>query len=193
MSDNGQETPATLTTTALHTHTRLQARPFNGGVAEIEMHALARMKNIASLIGVLSLGLCYASAAAETPTAKSNRDYVNQMMVQIAGHEDEPAGKVFRNIHIPWLKNTPAGTFLSIMEGEYSAALGVGCLHCHVGGDFSKDDKRPKRAAREMAAMHYEINQQLAKMKNLEPKPEDRFINCATCHRGSVDPHSIEQ
>jgi len=52
--------------------------------------------------------------------------------------------------------------------------------------DFSKDDKRTKRAAREMAAMHFTINQQLAKMQNLEPNPQGHFINCSTCHRGAI-------
>jgi hypothetical protein len=78
---------------------------------------------------------------------------------------------------------------LDIMNGGYSRALGVRCTHCHVEQDFASDDKRPKRAAREMAAMHLTINQTLARMGNLESSPEDRFINCATCHRGQVDPY----
>jgi len=74
------------------------------------------------------------------------------------------------------------------MNLGYSRALGVKCTHCHVKTDFSKDDKRPKRAAREMALMHFSINQQLAKMENLEPNPQGHFINCSTCHCGSVKP-----
>jgi hypothetical protein len=45
----------------------------------------------------------------------------------------------------------------------------------------------PKRAARKMFAMHRSINDQLAKMQSLEANPRGHFINCSTCHRGSVD------
>jgi len=144
------------------------------------------MKIVSLMVLTLSAG-CVASAQASA-AARSNQAAVDDLMTQIAGHEGEPASKVFHNIQLPWFKNTPAGTFLSIMKDGYSAALGVRCAHCHVEGDFSKDDKRPKRAAREMAAMHFGINQQLAKMKDLKPRPAGRFINCSTCHRGSVDP-----
>ena len=74
------------------------------------------------------------------------------------------------------------------MNLGYTCALGVNCKYCHVEDDFSKDDKRPKRAAREMAVMHFSINQQLANMQELEPNPQGHFINCSTCHRGSVKP-----
>jgi hypothetical protein len=74
------------------------------------------------------------------------------------------------------------------MNFGYSRALGVQCTHCHEEADFSSDAKRPKRAAREMALMHTSINQQLAKMENLEPNPKGHNINCAICHRGAVKP-----
>jgi formate-dependent nitrite reductase cytochrome c552 subunit len=79
------------------------------------------------------------------------------------------------------------------MNGGYSRALGVSCNHCHVEQDFASDDKRPKRAAREMAVMHRMINEQLKKMQNLETKSEERAINCATCHRGAINPMSSER
>jgi hypothetical protein len=101
----------------------------------------------------------------------------------------EPASAVFKNLKIDWLKDEPADNFLGIMNGGYARALGVRCTHCHVEDDFASDDLRPKRVAREMAVMHYGINQQLARMEHLEDPPQDRFINCATCHRGRVDPH----
>jgi hypothetical protein len=75
------------------------------------------------------------------------------------------------------------------MDGGYARALGVGCTHCHVEGDFASDDKRPKRVAREMAAMHHAINQQLLAMRHLKGEADERFIKCATCHHGAVDPH----
>ena len=116
---------------------------------------------------------------------ETNDAFVASIREQIKGHEKEPASKVFKNVQ--WLKDTPAATFLVIMNIGYSRGLGVTCTHCHVETDFSSDEKRPKRAAREMQALHKSINDQLSKMQNLQPKP-DHFINCTTCHRGSTDP-----
>jgi len=129
-----------------------------------------------------------ASAMKEPSTQDVNDALVQQISKQIAGHEQEPAGHVFKNIQLDVLKKAPAARLLLIMNLGYSSALGVTCKHCHVEEDFSKDDKRPKRAAREMALMHFSINQQLAKMENLEPNPQGHFINCSTCHRGSIKP-----
>jgi hypothetical protein len=126
--------------------------------------------------------------AQANPNQEMNNGYVQQLSQKIAGQENEPAEKVFKNIRIEWFKNVPAGRFLRIMNGGYSRALGVACTHCHVVPDFASDDRRPKRAAREMAVMHKMINDQLGKMQNLELKPEERFINCSTCHRGAINP-----
>lgn len=109
-------------------------------------------------------------------------------MEKIKGHENEPAEKVFKNVRI--LKGIPAANLVDIMNYGYSHALGVTCRHCHVETDFSSDDKRPKRAAREMAVMHRSINDQLRKMENLEQPTDKRNINCGVCHRGAVDPNA---
>jgi hypothetical protein len=129
----------------------------------------------------------------DIPVQKMNDAFVQKITRQIAGHEKEPAGKVFKNIQISLFKDVPAATFLIIMNEGYSRALGVMCTHCHASTDFSSDSKRPKRAAREMAAMHRSINEQLAKMQNLDSNPQGHLINCSTCHRGAVDPLASEQ
>jgi len=85
----------------------------------------------------------------------------------------------------------PAGTFLGIMNGGYRKALGVTCTHCHVEGDFVSDEKRPKKAAREMQAMHRGIDDQLRKLQHLDIPEDKRLINCATCHRGAIDPRNV--
>jgi hypothetical protein len=121
-----------------------------------------------------------------SPTQEINNRFVKQISESIAGRENLPAEQVFKNIQ--HLKGVPAGRLLRIMNGGYSRALGVACTHCHVEQDFSSDDKRPKRAAREMALMHRSINEQLGKMQNLEPRPQGRAINCSTCHRGAINP-----
>jgi hypothetical protein len=121
---------------------------------------------------------------------ESNAAFAKQWMDKIAGHEKDPAGAVFKNVQ--WLKDVSAATFLSIMEGGYARALGVTCTHCHVETDFSSDDKRPKRAAREMAAMHRMVNERLKGMQHLKPSP-NHAMNCSTCHRGVVDPLSTDK
>jgi hypothetical protein len=127
--------------------------------------------------------------ATKEPTNQEINDaFVQKISKQIAGHEQEPAAQVFRNIQFDVLRKAPASRLLLIMNLGYSRALGVNCTYCHVEADFSKDDKRPKRAAREMALMHFSINQQLAKMRELDPNPQGHFVNCSTCHRGSVKP-----
>lgn len=133
-----------------------------------------------------------ASDKTPQPSVQETNDaYAERIKRQIAGHEQEPAEQVFKNIQ--WFKGVPAGRLLAIMNLGYSRALGVTCTHCHDDSDFSKDDKRPKRAAREMAAMHRSINDQLTKMENLEPNPKGHFINCTTCHRGAVNPNGPEK
>jgi hypothetical protein len=131
-----------------------------------------------------------AVARDQQPTIQETNDrFVRDWTTRIAGREMEPAGKVFQNVRLEWFKHIPAGQFLDIMNGGYAKALGVRCTHCHDDQDFSSDAKRPKRAAREMAVMHWDINQRLRRMENLKSSENDRLINCATCHRGKVDPH----
>lgn len=132
-----------------------------------------------------------STAAAAAPPSdsvqRSNDEAARRVLARIAGREQDPAGQVFTNVK--YLANVPARTFVSIMQNGYAKALGVGCAHCHVAGDYGSDDKRPKRAAREMQTMHRMINQELQKMDELEtPKTANRAINCSTCHRGVAIP-----
>ena len=129
-----------------------------------------------------------AVVAQQSPNQEINNRFVQQHLERIKGRENEPAERVFKNIQIPGFKTVPAGRLLLIMNRGYSRALGVNCTHCHVESDFSSDEKRPKLAAREMSAMHRMINDQLKQMKHLKSPPDDRSINCSTCHRGGTDP-----
>ena len=134
---------------------------------------------------------------ATPPNSQQNQDVNERLLKQLSGRikgrENDRADEVFENIQIPWLKPVPAAVFLRIMNGGYSRALGVSCRHCHVEDDFASDDKRQKRAAREMATMHRAINEQLGKMEHLETPTADRSINCATCHRGAVSPLAADR
>ena len=120
------------------------------------------------------------------PNQEQNDQVAKAVLERIAGRENEPAELVFKNIQS--LKGVPAGRLVRVMNMGYSRALGVSCLHCHYGPDYSSDEKRQKRAAREMMAMNKMINDRLQSLENLEGKPEEHVVNCSTCHRGHVDP-----
>ncbi|MGQ0649335.1 MAG: photosynthetic reaction center cytochrome c subunit family protein [Gemmatimonadaceae bacterium] len=154
-----------------------------------------------AVVVILSAGACQrrntlpAVSAAAVPDAgvdsiqRINDRYEAAVLAAISGRERAAAESVFTNIRLPHLKSVPADQFVGIMNGGYAKALGVTCVHCHTPRDFASDEKRAKRAAREMALMHFGINRQLERMEHLATQPPDgRFINCATCHRGMVNP-----
>ncbi|MFN0111844.1 MAG: photosynthetic reaction center cytochrome c subunit family protein [Blastocatellia bacterium] len=148
--------------------------------------------SIASRQSYIREPIAQDSAASSSNQVSSNqeinRSFVKQISEKIAGRENEKAGRVFKNIKLPGYKDVPAKQFLLVMDLGFSQGLGVTCTHCHAEQDFALDDKRPKQAAREMVLMLKTISERLEKMKGLNSKPEDRGINCATCHRGAVIP-----
>ena len=126
----------------------------------------------------------------QTTTSQSDKPFdqaqaLADLRKAIAGREDKPAGEVFKNIQM--LKAMPAARLLRVMELGYAKSLGVNCTHCHVAGQWEKEDKPTKQIARDMAAMAANINnEQLKKIKNL--KSAEPVINCTTCHRGQTKP-----
>jgi hypothetical protein len=126
----------------------------------------------------------------QTTTGQSDKPFdqaqaLADLRKAIAGQEDKPAGEVFKNIQM--LKAMPAARLLRVMELGYAKSLGVNCTHCHVAGQWEKEDKPTKQIARDMAAMAANINnEQLKKIKNL--KSAEPVINCTTCHRGQTKP-----
>ncbi|HEY1271728.1 MAG TPA: c-type cytochrome [Terriglobales bacterium] len=114
-----------------------------------------------------------------------NDEKVAEVLKQIAGKEDQPAGAVFKNIQR--FAGVPAARMLKIMQFGFSNSLGVSCAHCHVSGQWDKEDKPAKQVARDMGQMVQTINNDLLKnIKNLKsPNP---VVNCTTCHRGQVKP-----
>ncbi len=89
------------------------------------------------------------------------------------------------------------GEVVAIM-GQFTRALGVRCVHCHVEEerdgamfrDFAADDKPTKRIAREMLRMVSSINAQLANLPERAAPPVR--VQCATCHRGAVRPRMLQ-
>lgn len=120
----------------------------------------------------------------DSVTLERNR-YVAQVRQQIAGKEQLPSSQVFRNVTV--LGDVPAGRLLGIMNVGFGKSLGVSCTHCHVAGEWAKEDRTQKQTARAMWKMVATINNDLLKnIPNLEgPGP---VVNCTTCHRGQVKP-----
>ena len=121
-----------------------------------------------------------------TPAAEFNQaEAIAKLKERIKGKEQEPAEKVFKNIHS--MKGVPSGRFLAIMEFGYARSLGVNCTHCHTPEKWETEDKPQKQIARDMAAMVAKINgEHLKNIKNL--KSENPIVNCTTCHRGEIKP-----
>lgn len=124
-------------------------------------------------------------AARRDSIAKDRENLYNEALAKIAGRENQPAESVYKNIKL--FKGQPAGRVLRIMAMGFDPALGVSCSHCHVVGEYDKEDKPTKQIARDMAAMVTAINTQyLANIKNLRsPNPS---VSCSTCHRGQTRP-----
>lgn len=114
------------------------------------------------------------------PASPETLQHLDTLRKQIAGKETLPASEVFKNIQV--LKDAPAGRLLAVMRVAYAASLGVECSHCHVPGEWEKDDKEPKAVARKMWAFMLETNQRLAAIR------KGAGINCTTCHRGQTKP-----
>ena len=144
-----------------------------------------------------------ATAAASTPNAAAggparrippSRDslaklravYVAQIMQQIAGHENEPAERVFKNVQV--LKGLTAVELVRKMDQDYSVAMSWNCTNCHrlaAQGNFASDTATDKRRARFMQQMTNDIN--AVQLPKLYPK-DTPHVDCVTCHRGYNEP-----
>lgn len=121
----------------------------------------------------------------QQPVPFNQQQALEALRKQIAGKEQQPASEVFKNITL--YKNMPAARLLLVMEMGFARSLGVDCTHCHLPGEWEKEDKPTKQIARDMSAMTTTINRELLpKIKNL--KSETPIVNCTTCHRGQVKP-----
>ena len=157
-----------------------------------------RISKIAWLGPLLTIGIAHglqekasnslaSPAEPSTPAAikQFNDDKVAELSRQIAGRENQPAEVVFKNIKI--LTGIPAGRLLKIMQLGYSQSLGTSCAHCHIPGQWEKDDKKPKQIARDMSKMTHAIVFDL--LTNIDGiKDRNPLVNCTTCHRGQLKP-----
>ena len=92
----------------------------------------------------------------------------------------QTAGQSFKNVQV--LKDIPA-TQLEPTMAFISGSLGVRCTYCHVAGQFEKDDKPTKAAARRMIKMVLDLNKGSFNGQGA--------VSCFTCHRGKPTPVSV--
>ena len=93
-------------------------------------------------------------------------------------------------------KDIGKGELIGIMRG-YAGALGVRCIHCHVGDDpnslegvdFVSDAKQAKKTARVMMRMTRAINDDLLSQIG---KESPREVSCVTCHRRLPQPETLQ-
>jgi tetratricopeptide (TPR) repeat protein len=97
-----------------------------------------------------------------------------------ANESGKTAEQVYKNIQI--LKGVPAGQVVPAMQ-FITASLGVECSYCHVENHFDKDDKKPKKVARDMMQMTFALNKD-----NFEGHRE---VTCYSCHHGAPNPLTI--
>jgi hypothetical protein len=90
------------------------------------------------------------------------------------GEQEKPIEQAYKNIQV--LNGLPASELDGAMY-YMSAALGVGCTHCHTN-PWESDVKPSKLAARRMILMTRNINKE-----NFSGNP---VVNCYTCHRGQT-------
>jgi hypothetical protein len=118
--------------------------------------------------------------------AKARAFYVAQVLQSIAGHENEPAERVFKNVQV--LKGITAAQLVHKMDEEYGAALSFSCTNCHrlnVATTWASDTANDKRRARAMQVMVNDINH--VYLPKLYPKDTPE-ANCMSCHRGYNEP-----
>lgn len=115
-----------------------------------------------------ALGLMVANQAAQPAALIDSRISQEQKPVE----PEKPAEQVYKNIQV--FAGLPASQLDGAMQ-YMSAALGVGCTHCHIN-PWESDAKSAKLATRKMILMTRAINKE-----NFSGNPA---ITCYTCHRG---------
>lgn len=69
-------------------------------------------------------------------------------------------------------------------------ALGVKCEHCHVQGNFPRDEKRTKQTARRMIELTQSLNADYFAGAAAPAPGASKFgrVTCYTCHQGAITP-----
>jgi hypothetical protein len=117
------------------------------------------------------------SPTALSDAAAENQEALARIKEFLAGRENEPAEKVFKNIDL--LRGKPAGRLPGMMSA-LTGLLGTRCSTCHVSGNFASDELAAKQTARRHFAMQAMLNRDYFAGRNA--------ITCLTCHHGHLQP-----
>jgi photosynthetic reaction center cytochrome c subunit len=157
---------------------------------------MKRQSVIVWLTGWCGIFLCLfapfrgSHAQAQNPATQGNSSAGTSSMSgeateKHAAQEPKSAGQKlaeeqFKNIQV--LKGIPADQLIPAMQ-FITASLGVDCDYCHDHQAMDSDDKKPKKIARQMMTMMFDIDK-----SNFDGRLE---VTCYTCHRGATKPVSI--
>ena len=122
-------------------------------------------------------------ARAQNPAAQGNSGTGTAQEPKSAGLRasgQKLAEEQFKNIQV--LKGVPADQLIPAMQ-FITASLGVDCEYCHDHQAMDSDDKKPKKIARQMVTMMFDIDK-----NNFDGRLE---VTCYTCHRGAAKPVGI--
>jgi photosynthetic reaction center cytochrome c subunit len=122
-------------------------------------------------------------AQAQNPAAQSNSGTGSAQEPKSAGQRarsQKLAEEQFKNIQV--LKGVPADQLIPAMQ-FITASLGVDCEYCHDHQAMDSDDKKPKKIARQMVTMMFDIDK-----NNFDGR---LGVTCYTCHRGAAKPVGI--
>ena len=111
------------------------------------------------------------------------RATVAMLLRELAGRENEPAGKVFKNVQLH--KDMPVREFLTKMDEQYGRGTGSTCTGCHLAGRWENDSLKNKTISRRMETMTRTI--QAGYLEHVKELDEDfPTATCVMCHRGSL-------
>ena len=146
---------------------------------------IKRMKLLALLLTltVLSaIGLSRGSAKEDDPLSPAQ--FMSGSLLPLTRDKPAPqektAEQVYKNIQV--LNGVPASQLDAVMA-FFTGSLGVRCNHCHIPGQFEKDDKLTKQTARKMIRMVFDLNKGSFDGRGA--------VTCVTCHRGQPKPVSV--
>jgi hypothetical protein len=146
-------------------------------IKRIQLLALLLTITVISAIG-LSRG------SAKEDDTLSPAEFMTGSLLPLPQDKSSPqvktAEQVYKNIQV--LNGVPAPQLDAIMA-FFTGSLGVRCNHCHVPGQFEKDDKPTKQTARKMIRMVFDLNK-----GNFDGRGA---VTCVTCHRGQPKPVSV--
>ncbi|MEP6591856.1 MAG: c-type cytochrome [Gemmatimonadota bacterium] len=127
-------------------------------------------------------------AARRDSIAGMRAQTVKALMEKLAGKEKLKAGDVFANLKDAALQDTTVEALVTLMDVNYSKALGVSCSFCHNVERWDEDTKEEKETTRIMIKMVTMLNtEQLTKLPP-ERGGKTPTLDCVTCHRGLNHP-----